>query len=85
MQFIEWFPGFKHHIIFIDADLNLQKKNNLSRRRKVPDEVMNKMAQKLQKPTAELDKDWDTITYVENKNNQFQKPYTVKGEVPNIF
>ena len=85
MQFIEWFPGFKHHIIFIDADLNLQKKNNLSRRRKVPDEVMNKMAQKLQKPTAELDKDWDTITYVENKNNQFQKPYAVKGEVPDIF
>lgn len=85
MQFIEWFPGFKHHLIFIDAPFELQKKNNQSRRRKVPEFAMNKMAEKLQKPTAELDKDWDTITYVENKNNLFQKPYAVKGEVPNIF
>lgn len=85
MQFIEWFPNFEHHLIFIDAPLELQKKNNQSRRRKVPDDVMNKMAEKLQKPTAELDKNWDSITYIENKENVFQQPKTIKGNLPYFF
>ena len=46
---------------------------------------MEKMAKNLQKPTAELDKDWNTITYIENKNNIFQPPIVVKGELPKIF
>ena len=85
MQFIEWFPNFNHHIIFIDASFELQKQNNSARNRKVPDFAMEKMAKNLQKPTAELDKDWNTITYIENKNNIFQPPIVVKGELPKIF
>lgn len=85
MQFIEWFPNFNHHIIFIDAPFELQKKNNQTRIRKVPDNAMDKMARNLQKPTVELDKDWDTITYIENKNNRFQTPIAIKGELPAIF
>lgn len=82
MQFIEWFPHFKHHLIFIDAPFELQLKNNQSRKRKVPKSVMDKMAKKLQKPTAELDKEWDSIIYIENKNNIFQTPKLIKGNLP---
>lgn len=85
MQFIEWFPNFKHHIIFIDADFNLQKKNNQSRYRKVPDDIMDKMLNELEKPTKELDTNWDTITYIHNINNKFQPPVSIKGVVPSIL
>lgn len=85
MQFIEWFPHFKHHIIFIDADFNLQKKNNQSRHRQVPDSAMDKMFNSLEKPTKELDKDWDTITYIHNINNFFQSPVSIKGDIPSIL
>lgn len=82
MQFIEWFPNFKHHLIFIDAPLELQKRNNQSRRRKVLELAMDKMSQRLQKPTAELDKDWDSIIYINNIENVFQAPICIKGEIP---
>ena len=85
MQFIEWFPNFQHHIIFIDADFNLQKKNNKSRYRQVPDSAMDKMFHNLEKPTKELDVNWDTITYIQNINNSFQSPISVKGTMPSIL
>lgn len=85
MQFIEWFPNFNHHLIFIDAPFELQMKNNQGRKRKVPKDAMYKMAKRLQKPTAELDKDWDTIIYIENQNNVFQKPKLIKGDFPPFF
>lgn len=85
MQFIEWFPNFTHHIIFIDADFSLQKKNNKSRHRQVPDSAMDKMLIKLEKPTKELDKDWKTIVHIQNVNNVFQPPVSIKGEIPLIL
>jgi hypothetical protein len=69
----------------IDADFNLQKKNNQSRHRQVPDSAMDKMFNSLEKPTKELDKDWDTITYIHNINNFFQSPVSIKGDIPSIL
>ena len=82
LQFIEWFPHFKHHLIFIDAAFDLQMKNNQNRKRKVPEATMRQMADRLQKPSVELDTNWDSIIYIENKCNVFQTPVAVKGELP---
>lgn len=76
-QFIEWFPTFEHHLIYIEASETLRKKNNMSRRRQVPDDVMDRMTALLEKPINERFK---TITYIFNLNNEFQKPIVLKGE-----
>lgn len=76
-QFIEWFPTFEHHLIYIEASEALRKKNNMSRRRQVPDDVMDKMTALLEKP---INESFKTITYIFNLNNEFQKPIVLKGE-----
>ena len=71
-QFIEWFPTFEHHLIYISADENLRKHNNKQRRRQVPDDVMDRMTAQLEQPiTSER---FDTVTYIFNINNQFTNP-----------
>ena len=77
-QFIEWFPTFEHHLIYIQASYELRKKNNKSRRRQVPDDVMEKMHVKLQTPL--LDEQFKTITIVTNFENNFIKSITLKEE-----
>jgi predicted kinase len=82
MQFIEWFPNFNHHIIFIDSDFEQQLKNNNSRMRKVPETKMIKMSKELQIPTSELDFEYDSIVHIQNYKNCFQKPKMIKGSCP---
>lgn len=80
-QFPDWFPSFTHHLIFLSADHELRKKNNRSRKRQIPDDIMDQMGLRVEIPTAESDKDWDTITYIFNKNNHFEEPVYVKGKL----
>lgn len=77
-QFIEWFPTFEHHLIYIDAVPELRKKNNKSRRRQVPDEVMDKMHSRLQVPLEH--EQFKTITRIINHENNFIEPIILKGE-----
>ena len=71
-QFLEWFPTFEHHLIFISADVDLRKKNNKSRRRQIPDDIMDKMTKRLESPW--IDEKFKTIYFIENINNNFTKP-----------
>lgn len=77
-QFVEWFPTFEHHLIYIDAVPELRKKNNKSRRRQVPDEVMDKMHSRLQVPLEH--EQFKTITRIINSANNFMEPIVLKGE-----
>ena len=77
-QFIEWFPTFEHHLIYIDAMASLRKKNNKSRRRQVPDDVMDNMERKLQHPLPS--EGFKTIMWIINDANNFVKFATLKGE-----
>ena len=77
-QFIEWFPTFEHHLIYVQASYELRKKNNKSRRRQVPDDVMDTMHMKLQTPL--LDEQFKTITIITNLENNFINSITLKGE-----
>lgn len=78
-QFIEWFPTFEHHLIYIEADAELRKKNNLLRRRQVPEDVMDRMTKQLEVPFFELNTEWDSITYIKNINNTFTEPVVLNA------
>lgn len=79
-QFIDWFPTFEHHMIYIDADPSLRKRNNMSRRRQVPDSAMDRMTEQLEIPCATYEsKEWKSIMFVKNNNNNFAEPYMMKG------
>lgn len=70
-QFLEWFPTFEHHLIFIQADEKLRYANNKSRRRIVPDEVMLKMYIDFEYLTFSEKLYWDSIIMIRNKDNNF--------------
>ena len=78
-QFLEWFPTFEHHIIFIDADGDLRKKNNLSRKRHVPDDVMDRMAQQLEIPLPHRAEGFESVTFIKNDNNNFIENFVFKN------
>lgn len=79
-QFVDWFLTFEHHLIYIETEEELRKKNNHSRKRHVPDDVMIKMKNNLVVPSVETDSPkWKTIRIIKNINNKFSKPIFIKN------
>lgn len=71
-QFLGWFPKFEHHLVYIHADPELRKRNNLSRARRVPDQVMDDMTKRVQEPSWNLlDDRWLSYVRINNVNNNF--------------
>lgn len=82
-QFVDWFPSFEHYLIYIDADPELRKVNNRSRRRQVPDDVMDQMTARLEVPYPSGENEaWRSIMYIKNRKNNFEKPIIWKGSDP---
>ena len=81
-ELINWFPGFPHHIIYIDADDSLRLVNNRSRRRQIPDDIILGMRVKAEPPVWRmLDKKWRSLIRIQNIDNHYcviQK----EGEIP---
>lgn len=82
-QFLDWFPTFEPHLIFVDADEALRWENNKRRRRVIPDEVMFQMWRNSELPEKFTDGEfwydtedarWKTISYIKNNNNHFEEP-----------
>lgn len=72
-QFLDWFPTFEHHLIYIRASEELRFMNNRSRRRVIPDNVMKQMAVNLAAPANSLEDDrWKSIVCITNYMNEFQ-------------
>ena len=79
-EFIEWFPTFEHHLIFVEADAELRNENNISRDRVVPQWRISDMENKVQLPDIDSDDNaFQTIALIENKNNSFDAPKMIKG------
>ena len=71
-QLLGWFPKFEHHLVYIHADPELRKKNNLMRYRQVPDRAMDAMTAMVQEPVWEtMDKRWLSYMRINNINNNF--------------
>lgn len=71
-QFLGWFPKFEHHLVFIHADPELRKMNNMMRSRRVPDRAMDAMTAIVQEPAWEnMDRRWKSYMRINNINNSF--------------
>lgn len=75
-QFLDWFPSFEHHLIYIYTDKNQRRINNMERRRHVPEDELECMERRLSVPKMEEDYRWESMTYICNYHNN----YSVKGE-----
>lgn len=49
-EFVNWFPDFNHHLIYVDADDSLRLKNNKQRKRQITEEVMIQMRARAEPP-----------------------------------
>ena len=72
-QFLDWFPAFEHHLIYIEADEALLRKNNASRRRRIPDEKMTQIIRELRPVTPDEDERWASISFWRNTDNEFTR------------
>lgn len=70
-QYLEWFPGFEHHLIFIDTPFELCLKNNSQRKKVVPIQIMRAQKKKFEEPSPHEDQRWVTFTQIKNVNNKF--------------
>ena len=70
-QLITWFPSFDHTLVYIRADENLCRKNNLSRRRVVPEEEMRRLIDNFQVPRRGEDNRWHQMIFLENRCNNY--------------
>lgn len=71
-EFINWFPGFHHYMIYVDADDSLRLSNNRKRRRQIPDAIMLDMRVRAEPPVwRTLDKKWRTLIRVQNIDNNY--------------
>ena len=72
-EFINWFPGFNHHLIYMDADDALRLRNNQRRSRKIPDDVMIEMRARAEPPVwRTLDKSWKSLLRIQNIDNHYR-------------
>ena len=69
-EFLDWFPGFEHHLVYIEASEELRQRNNLQRRRVIPEETMARMTGELVPVTPDEDKRWKSISYWRNEDNR---------------
>ena len=78
-EFVDWFPGFEHHLIFIEAAAELRNQNNRARNRTVPEWRIAEMEKKVQRPDAEDCECFDSVAFFGNKNNIFSEPHMMIG------
>lgn len=85
-EFLSWFPEFEeHHLIWVDADVQLAWSNNCKRDRRIPREVFDAIVSGFEEPTpmegTRVSRSaWDTICRIPNSENCFGEPSFLKGE-----
>lgn len=80
IQFINWFPGFSHHLIYLYADKDLCWKNIQKRERKIPKETFDSIYSSCIAPKPGEDKRWYSITYLLNEYNNIKIDDCVYGD-----
>ena len=88
-EFLNWFPTFEHHLIWIDAPINLCLENNRNRERVIPEDVMKKLFLNFEEPTmftytmsCRARSQWKSISMIKNNNNHFENRLTLFGSFP---
>ena len=70
-QMMDWFPGFdEYHLICMTAPERIRRANNSGRRRRVPEDEMDRMLERFEYPRNEFeDSRWKDILVVNNIDN----------------
>lgn len=80
-QFIEWFPSFRHHMLWVTAPKEKCIEGNMTRRRNVPIEKLLAQWERMEFPNAN-EKHWDTITHITNCwDNENYIIFQLKGDI----
>ncbi len=80
-QFIEWFPTFKHHMLWVTAPKERCIEGNRLRRRHVPENVLLKQWEEMEFPNAN-ERGWDTISQITNCwDNENYIIFDLKGRI----
>lgn len=70
-EFLNWFPSFEHHLIFVHAPFDLCVRNNAGRSRQIPSDELRNIFNSVEIPTDETeDRRWKSIYSIENNNNK---------------
>ena len=92
MEFLNWFPSFDHHLIWIDASRDLCIKNNKDRKRHIPSEDMENIFNLFHAPSInEINENypcrtkWKSIIKIQNINNHFEWPEVLYHEDNSLF
>lgn len=81
-QFIEWFPTFTHHLIWVTSPKEKCLEGNRIRRRHVPEDKLLKQWENMEFPNAH-EKGWETITQIANRwtNDNNYITFNLKGNI----
>ena len=79
-QLVEWFPKFRHHLIWVVSPWEQCVEGNEKRRRHVPIDQLENQWQRMEFPNAN-EKGWDTITHITNIWNEDYIIFNLKGDI----
>ena len=80
-QFVEWFPTFEHHMLWVTAPKERCIEGNKSRRRKLPDTQLLKDWDRMEFPNAN-ESGWSTISQITNCwDNENYIVFNLKGDI----
>jgi len=83
-QFVEWFPTFRHHILWVTSPKERCLKGNAQRRRQVPESALLHQWDNMEFPNAN-EKGWDTITQITNCWTDEYIIFNLKGDIENLI
>ena len=84
-QFIEWFPTFSHHMLWVTAPKEKCLLGNQERVRHLPDEVLLRDWERMEFPNSN-ENGWDTIAQITNCwDNENYIIFNLKGNIENLL
>ena len=83
-QFLEWFPSFRHHLLWVISPKEKCFEGNQLRRRHVPNEKLEKQWMRMEFPNPE-EKGWDTITHIYNHWDTNYTSNLIKGNIKELI
>lgn len=87
-EFLNWFPSYEHHLIWVDAMPELCLVNNQKRGRVIPKDQMKKIFGYFEQPVGDEffsfspRAKWYSFSRVKNVNNNFLPRMTLCGKFP---
>ena len=84
-QLIEWFPTFKHHLLWVTAPLEKCLEGNKNRYRTMPEDKLIKDWHRMEFPNPS-EADWDSIVHITNCwDNENYIIFNLKGNVQELI